>query len=111
MRERSKELLADLQKVEADVLERLNQLALALVGFGKKIEEANVRVFKHGVFEEIIQMNSDGKFEGLLEKIMLLIEMLNVGAGDAYHFDDLELRDKKLGKLSQQITDISQKCL
>lgn len=42
---------------------------------------------------------------------MLLIEMLNVGVNDAYHFEDLELREKKLAKLGQQITDISQLCL
>ena len=86
MKERSKELLLDLQKLETEVSERLNQLVLALANFGKKIEEANLRIFKHGVFEEIIQMNTDGKFEGLLEKILVLIEMLNVGANDAYHF-------------------------
>jgi hypothetical protein len=57
-------------------------------------------------------MNNDNKFEGLLEKIMLLIEMLNVSAfADAYHFEDLEQREKKLSKLSLQISDISAKCL
>jgi hypothetical protein len=57
-------------------------------------------------------MNSEGKLEGLLEKIMLLIEMLNVSANsDAYHFEDLQLREKKLNRLSLQITDISQKSL
>jgi hypothetical protein len=38
MKERSKELLADLLKMEVEVTERLNQLALALTNFCKKIE-------------------------------------------------------------------------
>lgn len=42
-------------------MERLNQLAIALTGFCKKVEEANLRIFKHTIFEEIIQMNNDGK--------------------------------------------------
>ena len=61
MRERAKELQADLVKVELEVTERLNHLANALTGFCKKVEEANLKIFKHAIFEEIIQMNNDGK--------------------------------------------------
>ena len=48
-------------KVELEVTERLNHLAIALTGFCKKVEEANLKIFKHAIFEEIIQMNNDGK--------------------------------------------------
>jgi uncharacterized protein YfkK (UPF0435 family) len=55
-------------------------------------------------------MNNEGKLEGLLEKILQLITLLNVGVGsEDYRFEDVEQREKKLGKLSQAIAEVSQK--
>lgn len=57
-----------------------------------------------------MQMNNEGKLEGLLDKILQLITLLNVGAGsEDYRFEDVEQREKRLGKLSQAIAEVSQK--
>lgn len=47
MREKGKSFLVELQKTENEVIETLNQLATAIVGFCKRIEEANAKIFKH----------------------------------------------------------------
>ncbi len=107
IREKGKLFLADLQKTEIEVTETLNQLASAIVGFCKKVEEANAKIFRHETFEELIAMNSDNKFEALLEKIVRLIEMLNFGADEGYHFEDIELRDKKIAKLKELISGVT----
>lgn len=57
-------------------------------------------------------MYSDDKFEGLLSKIYSLIKMLNIGVNsEVYHFEDVEQREKKVGRLSQQINDITHKTM
>ena len=35
--------------------------------------------------------------------------LLNFGVDEAYHFEDMEVRSKKISKLRTVITDISQK--
>ena len=35
--------------------------------------------------------------------------LLNFGVDEAYHFEDMEVRNKKISKLKNVITDISQK--
>lgn len=86
VREKGKDLLVELQKTEVEINENLVQLVAAIAGFCKKVEESNAKIFKHQVFEDIIAMNTDGKMQGLLDKISKLIEMLNCGVDDVYHF-------------------------
>jgi hypothetical protein len=54
-------------------------------------------------------MNNDNKFDTLLEKILRLIGMLNYGSDETYHFEDIELRDKKIARLRALITDLTQR--
>jgi ribulose 1,5-bisphosphate synthetase/thiazole synthase len=80
VRENSRTLLADFANTEEEVNQTLAQLATALIGFCKKVEETNARIFRHQVFEDILTLNSENKFETLAEKIGVLIVMLNYGA-------------------------------
>lgn len=54
-------------------------------------------------------MNTDGKLQGLLDKIAKLIEMLNCGVDDVYHFQDTEAQAKKIAKLKGLIVDLTQR--
>ena len=64
----------------------MKQLANALVNLAKKVQTSTNNIFKHEIFEELIAVNNEGKYEGLLDKIVKLIALLNYGIDEAYHF-------------------------
>ena len=64
----------------------MKQLANALVNLAKKVQTATNNIFKHEIFEELIAVNNEGKYDGLLDKIVKLIALLNYGIDEAYHF-------------------------
>ena len=72
---------------------------------------ANSGIFNNEVFNEIISMNTNGKMDGLLEKLQLLIKYLNIGEDEKYRFDDIEFRDRKLNKLGKKIKEVSEKTI
>lgn len=51
-------------------------------------------------------MNTNGKMDGLLEKLQLLIKYLNISEDEKYRFEDLDYREKKLNKLVNQINGV-----
>lgn len=48
-------------------------------------------------------MNNQNNFEGVLEKIGILIRFLNIGEDEKYRFYDQDFQDKKLAKLLKKI--------
>jgi hypothetical protein len=59
VRERSKEILADIDKTMIEINNSLGALLAAITNFYKRVEEANLRIFKHEVFDDLITMNND----------------------------------------------------
>jgi predicted HTH transcriptional regulator len=111
LREQSKDLLVEMGKFEVELGDALTRLATAIALFAKQVEEANGRIFRHQIFEEILTMNNEEKWEGLLEKVVQLVAMLNASENNDYRFSDLEERSRQLAKLNAAIADVTQRSL
>ena len=61
-------------------------------GFTKKVMGVNSDIYNNEIFNQIISLNTSGKFEDLLLKLQLLIKFLNIGEDEKYRFEDLEYR-------------------
>lgn len=111
LKNRQKEHQSEIDNFEFKLIGTLKELVLALEGFSKKVMAANSGIFNNEVFNEIISMNTNGKMDGLLEKLQLLIKYLNIGEDEKYRFDDIEFRDRKLNKLGKKIKEVSEKTI
>ena len=52
-------------------------------------------------------MYSSNQMDSILAKLQLLIKYLNVGEDGKYRFEDLEFKNKKLGKLLKKIDEVT----
>lgn len=71
----------------------------------------NEEIYSNTTFNEIINMYSSNEMGETLTKMNLLIKFLNYGKDGAYRFDDLELRERKIKKLSEKINEVTLKVL
>ena len=89
----------------------MKSLVETLEEFTKKVIKVNSDIYNIEVFNQIITLNTNGKFEDLLSKLQLLIKFLNIGEDEKYRFEDLELREKRLVKLGKKINEVTEKVL
>lgn len=75
------------------------------------MEEYYNKLYKFLLFDEIIELNTDGKTGELLEKIQRVILTLESckGDDDGYYFDDPATKKYKIQQLNDRISKITYK--